>query len=223
MFNKLKLRLSMCITRYKCRHLAYIRNSSFVSNTVFEGKNSIAENTKVHDCYLGYGSYISNSSSIYNTKIGRFCCIADNVYTVIGNHPTEFVTMHPSFYYDTSSQIGFTFHKGSPLFDKINKNLNGDSKYTISIGNDVWIGSHALILEGVSIGDGAVIAAGSVVVKDVEPYTIVGGIPASIIKRRFSEEVINKLLKIRWWEKPIIEIESHYKDYICVEDILKKY
>ena len=183
MFNKLKLRLSMCITRYKCRHLAYIRNSSFVSNTVFEGKNSIAENTKVHDCYLGYGSYISNSSSIYNTKIGRFCCIADNVYTVIGNHPTEFVTMHPSFYYDTSSQIGFTFHKGSPLFDKINKNLNGDSKYTISIGNDVWIASNVLIKAGLTIGDGAVIGMGSVVTKDVPAGELWLGNPARFYRK----------------------------------------
>lgn len=70
------------------------------------------------------------------------------------------------------------------------------------IGNDVWIGANAIILQGVTIGDGAIIAAGAVVTKDVPPYAIVGGVPAKVIKYRFSDEVILKLLQIKWWDKP---------------------
>lgn len=72
----------------------------------------------------------------------------------------------------------------------------------VIIGNDVWIGSHALILGGVKIGDGAVIGAGAVVTKDVPPYAVVGGVPARIIKYRFSQEIIDKLLEIKWWNLP---------------------
>ena len=70
------------------------------------------------------------------------------------------------------------------------------------IGNDVWIGANAIILQGVTIGDGAIIAAGAVVTKDVPPYAIVGGVPAKVIKYRFSDDVILKLLEIKWWDKP---------------------
>lgn len=70
------------------------------------------------------------------------------------------------------------------------------------MGNDVLIGSHSLILGGVTIGNGAVVAAGAVVTKDVPPYAIVGGVPASIIKYRFSQDIINKLQELRWWDWP---------------------
>jgi tetrahydrodipicolinate N-succinyltransferase len=86
-----------------------------------------------------------------------------------------------------------------------------DEIHPVIIGNDVWIGANAVILDKVKIGDGAVIAAGAIVSKDVKPYTIVGGIPAKPIKKRFSEEEIEKLLEFKWWEKDIRWIRENYE------------
>lgn len=83
----------------------------------------------------------------------------------------------------------------------------------INIGNDVWIGYGAVILRGVSIGDGAIVGAGAVVTKDVDPYTIVGGVPAKTIRKRFNEKIIRQLLKIKWWdwsEKKMIRNKSFF-------------
>ena len=80
------------------------------------------------------------------------------------------------------------------------------------IGNDVWIGYHATIMAGVTIGDGAIIAANSTVTKDVEPYAIVGGNPAAPIRKRFSEEQILELLKLKWWDWDIDKITRHVHD-----------
>ena len=208
MFGSFKTKLRMFLFRFKYRHLVHISQSSVVSNTQFEGKNAIAGGAIVNNCYMGLGSYIAKHSNIINTRIGRFCSIADNVNTIIGNHPIHFVTTHPSFYYDTTSQIGYTFHKGKPLYDCIFKFPEGENRYQIVIGNDVWIGSHVLLLSGIKIGDGAVIAAGAVVTKDVQPYTVVGGVPAKIIRYRFSQDIIEQSLNICWWNLPHEEIRK---------------
>ena len=95
-----------------------------------------------------------------------------------------------------------------PLFfeewniDRSNVFTSWDNKVDIVIGNDVWIGYEAVILAGVTIGDGAIIGARAVVTKDVEPYTIVGGVPAAPIRKRFSKDTISNLLKIKWWDWP---------------------
>jgi len=217
-----KKTIEFVILKYKCRNLVKLSFSSNVKDTIFEGHNSVAEKTKVHNCVLGYSTYISNSSILLYTKIGRYSCIADHVHVCLGSHPINYVTMHPSFYYDTTSQIGYTYHKGKPLYKCIYRYPNNENFYQIVIGNDVWIGSHVLIMGGVTIGDGAVVAAGAVVTKDVEPYSIVAGIPAQIIKKRFPSEIIDKLMEEKWWEKPYKEIEIHYRDYLNVDDYFKR-
>jgi len=107
--------------------------------------------------------------------------------------------------------------------------LDGDvdkdtySKGCVSIGSDVWVGANATILSGVTIGHGAVIAAGSVVVKPVPPYAIVGGVPAKIIKYRFSPEIINKLIRLAWWEWPQFLIEKNKNlFYLDINNFLEK-
>ena len=91
------------------------------------------------------------------------------------------VTTHPSFYYNTENQIGWTLYKGTPLYKEIYRFPKGENLYQVVIGNDVWIGSHVLIMGGVKIGDGAIIAAGAVVTKDVPDNAVVVGVPARII------------------------------------------
>lgn len=149
---------------------------------------------------LGYGSFVLTSFigkytyiNMYclidkNTKsIGRFCSIAHNVKIGFGNHPTKWVSSHP-----------FTYHK---KYGFINEDINFEEKVTIpsKIGNDVWIGANSIILAGVTIGDGAIIGANSLVTNDVEPYAIVYGSPAKFQRYRFDNKIIQKLLEIQWW------------------------
>lgn len=135
--------------RRKFRDKANIYRTARINNNVlFEGHNSLMSNVVVVNSYIGEGTIINDDSKISNCRIGRYCSIGDNVYTVLGQHPTRgFTSTHPAFYYDTTSQLNYTFHKGKALFD-CKKMPAGESKYNVVIGNDVWIGSHAIILGG---------------------------------------------------------------------------
>ena len=198
--------------RYKVKDKAKINRTSIIKNVSFEGHNVLMKNTVVVNSHIGEGTYINDDSKIYNCKIGRYCSIADNVCIVLGKHPIDkFTSMHPAFYYDTTSQLSFTFHKGKGLFD-CKQTAKSDSRYNVVIGNDVWIGSHVLILGGITIGDGAVIAAGAVVTCDVEPYSVVGGVPANLIKYRFSRYIINSLLVCKWWNRSFEDIQNNYTE-----------
>lgn len=163
-----------------------------------EGKNRIAFDTKVKNCFIGKGTYIGKKGEFYNTEIGRFCSIGKFVKIIVGRHPLNYVSTHPAFY-SLKYQAGFT------LVDK--KKYDESIKFT-KIGNDVWIGDHVLIMSGIEIGDGAVIAAGSVVTKNIMPYEIWGGIPAKKIKDRFNPQIKEKFLKIKWWNKDTEWIEK---------------
>ena len=128
--------------------------------------------------------------------IGKFCAIATHVKFIMNgaNHKLDGISTYP---------FPIFGHGWETAMDKL---IHLPSKGDIQVGNDVWIGYESLIMPGVTIGDGAVIAARSVVVKDIPPYTIVGGNPASLIKQRFSDEAIAQLLEIRWWDWPIDQI-----------------
>jgi len=126
--------------------------------------------------------------------IGKYCSFAADVQIMLGGeHRPDWVTTYP-FNILRAEHTGI---KGHPA-----------SKGNIIIGNDVWIGREAIILSGVTIGDGAVIAARSIVRKDVAPYTIVGGIPAKEIRKRFDDDVISRLLALRWWDWPDARVDG---------------
>ncbi len=178
----------------------FINGGASGRNTVFEGKN-VLNNSKVYSSYVGLGTYISGNTKLNNAKIGRFCSIGQNVKNNFGRHPSNtFVSTHPAFF-SIKKQAGFTFVK-EDLFEE-HLYIDEEKKYVNLIGNDVWIGSNVTIMEGITIGDGAIIATGAVVTKDIEPYTIVGGVPAKLIRKRFTEKEINFLLHYKWWEKDI--------------------
>lgn len=150
--------------------------------------------------YLGEGR--SNLQHI--GKIGRFCAIGPDVVTGHQEHVTDALTPHPmvSWRFDKSWKQAETLYEDPHFISNLQQKKNNliKRKDLIEIGNDVWIGYGVYISRGVKIGDGAIIAAGSVVVNDVPPYTIVGGVPAKTVKQRFSDKYIEKLLQLQWWD-----------------------
>lgn len=150
---------------------------------------------------LGDYSYVNKGSMIISGKIGKYCSIGMNTQIGPYEHPVHFVSTSEKIYHQCPENDVMT------RFSELSK--------PPVIGNDVWIGSNCLILQGVTVGDGAVIAGGAVVTKDVPPYAIVAGVPAKIIKMRFSSGIVEKLLEIKWWDKPeewITEYKKYFDD-----------
>ncbi len=202
--------------KYKNR-VEFEQNSRVYSSCSFEGYNRICRDSYISNSDFGYGTYVGRGSTIISTHIGRFTSIGPNVRVTSGNHPTEkIVSMHPAFY-SLRKQAGFTFVR----LQKYDEGL--DKTRSTKIGSDVWIGDSALILEGVSIGDGAVVAAGAIVTKDVPPYAIVVGTPAKVLKYRFSEIQRAYLLEIKWWEKDILWIKKNAEHFSDVEIFISLY
>jgi acetyltransferase-like isoleucine patch superfamily enzyme len=154
-------------------------------------------------------SYIPRQGRL---KIGKFCSIAAGVTIHLGgNHRTDIFTTYPFR----------AFLDAFPQATWLNPaDVDATSKGDVIIGNDVWIGYGATIMSGVKIGDGAVIAANAVVTSDVEPYAIVAGNPARMVKKRFDDETISKLLEIKWWDWPTEKINRNL-EAICANDIAK--
>lgn len=166
--------------------LLSIRRNSEISSSVKVYPFSKISNSKIDDY-----SYISFSCTINGCFIGKFCSIASGVKIGIGMHPTNFISTSPLFYAPSN-----------PLRYKLTHQLSFTEHSQVHIGHDVWIGTNVVILDGVTIGNGAIIGANSVVVKDVASYSIVGGVPAKEIKKRFNNHLIERLNTIKWWDLP---------------------
>ncbi|WP_096271551.1 Vat family streptogramin A O-acetyltransferase [Paucisalibacillus globulus] len=171
-----------------------IRTVCYISNLPNRPNVDIGEYTYYSDNKKSPEKFYENIEHHYEflgdrLVIGKFCAIAEGVKFIMNgaNHRMDGITTYPF------NIFGSGWEKVTPTVDQLP--FKGDTV----IGNDVWIGEYVTIMPGVKIGDGAIIAANSTVVKNVEPYTIYGGNPAVFIKKRFSDEKIESLLKIQWW------------------------
>lgn len=180
-------------------------------NNFFEGKNLIGRDSVISNSNIGFASYIGSGCAFDKVKIGRYCAIGSNVKVISATHPTrKWVSIHPAFY-STRKQAGFSY----VCKNKFTEFKMVDEKYASTIGNDVWLGDNVVILGGTKISDGAIVGSGAIVTKDVPPYAIVGGSPAKIIRYRYDEDKIGKLLDFQWWnndEQWIIEHKDLFED-----------
>lgn len=168
---------------------------------------------KLNNSHIGKYTRIGLYSEVTNATVGNFSVIAMDSVVGAGAHPTNLLSPHLIFY----KKGAWQWHE--EWVGKIDFNDNKP----IHIGNDVWIGRRCIIMDGVTIGDGAFVAAGAIVTKDVPPFAIVGGIPAKVIKYRFPEEMIKRLMEIQWWNLPDEEITKRiglwHKANPTLEDI----
>lgn len=159
-----------------------------VYGSSLEGWNTLQAGASVTDVALGAYSYVARNTSLNQVTVGRFCSIGPGTIIGSGEHPTYWASSAPVFY-STLKQCGATFVETDTFAER----------RPISIGNDVCIGAHCFVRDGVTIGDGAFLAAGSVVVSDVPAYAVVGGVPARTLRYRFEESIRTQLLAIAWW------------------------
>lgn len=186
------------------KHIRIGKNCCVARDAELEGYNSIGNGSNFSG-HMGIGTYIGKNCSI-NAAVGRFCSISDDVYCIHGTHPLERnVSTSPSFYSRKAARVnGLSLHAD----EQVTEWPRSKSGRSVDIGNDVWIGYGAVLMPGITIGDGAVIAAGAVVTRDVLPYSVVGGVPAKIIKYRFDEETVSRLTACDLWSKNLDEIRA---------------
>ncbi len=176
----------------------------------------IAERCRISETRLGDYSYVMQDCGIWAAEIGKFVNIAAAVRINATNHPTWRATLHHFTYRAADYFDGET--NEAEFFDWRRSNA-------VTIGHDVWIGHGATILPGVTIGNGAVVGAGAVVSRDVQPYTIVGGVPARLIRRRFPEDVAARMAALAWWDWPHASLRAALGDFrtLDAEAFLVKY
>lgn len=184
------------INKRKYHHAIIDNGCRFTDDTEIGVNSHILGGCLLNHSIIGDYTYIGQNSRFQNTKIGNYCSVASDVICGLGNHPLNLFSTSPLFY-----RVNNTFK-----LKIVDEDLDFSEYKPINIGHDVWIGTRAIILDGVNIGNGAVIAAGALVTKNVLPYAIVAGVPARVIKYR---DV--KISKDEWWNMSPQEVWNLYK------------
>lgn len=190
-----------------------IHESSRVRESTLGTWTDIGRNTSIGESDIGDYTYFAGDCQVMYATIGKFCSIASHVRINPGNHPMWRVTSHHMTY--RRKMFGF----GDDEADFFQWRRD----HRVFIGNDVWIGHAAIVMPGVSIGDGAVIGSQAVVTKDVAPYSIVGGVPAKVIRERFPKDVADALREIAWWDWSREELEARFDELYDLDSFIEKY
>ncbi|TDX00840.1 DapH/DapD/GlmU-related protein [Dinghuibacter silviterrae] len=185
-----------------------VRNSSVGAWT------DLGAHTSLVDSSFGDYSYTAGDVQIIYSDIGKYCSIASHVRINPGNHPQWRVTQHHLTYRRRQYGLG---EKDDEAFFQWRKD------HACSIGHDVWIGHGAVIMPGVTIGTGAIVGSGAVVTKDIGPYQVAVGVSAKVIKQRFPDPIVERLLESHWWEWDRATLEERFEDLLDLETFLKKY
>jgi acetyltransferase-like isoleucine patch superfamily enzyme len=185
MFKSIIYRLYAVYLAVNVRKVKIGRSVVVSFDSLLHSNVTLLDYVRVFQSKINSYSYVSPFSIVIKAEIGKYTSIGPGCKIGLGVHPLDFVSTSPYLYNDN-------------LFKKKN-----DSDFEeVVIGSDVWIGANVLIMGGVKVGHGAVIGAGSVVTKDVPPYSVVVGVPAKIIKYRFTPDIIDLLIETEWWNKP---------------------
>jgi len=177
----------------------------------FGRDNRIYEGAILNDVELGDHTYIGAHNRITMAVFGKFSCTAPDVVIGPGRHPSRtFVSVHPAFY-SSRGQTGTSF---------VTESGYEETRLT-RIGNDVWIGTRAIVLDGITIGDGAIVGAGAVVTRDVPAYAVVGGVPARVLRYRFEPEQIEFLIRTEWWNRDMAWLREHAGSFRDIAILMK--
>jgi phosphonate metabolism protein (transferase hexapeptide repeat family) len=193
-----------------------VHSSSKLRDTELGQFTDIAERVILAECSVGDYSYIERQVEAIYTTIGKFCAVAANARLNALNHPIERISQHKLTYRPNEY---FVHAKVDKAFREKRQQAR------VVIGHDVWIGHGAIVLPGISIGHGAVIAAGAVVTKNVEPYSIVAGVPAKRIKWRFAKSLRTQIIQLAWWDWSQEKLAASVTDMqtLTPQQFLEKY
>jgi phosphonate metabolism protein (transferase hexapeptide repeat family) len=190
--------------------------TAHIENSHFGRYTEVAERCVLQETHLDDYSYLMQDCITWSARIGKFANIAAQVRINATNHPIERATLHHFTY--RSNDYWPDERRDESFFD-------WRREHSVTVGHDVWIGHGATILPGVQIGNGSVIGSGAVVTRDVEAYTIVGGVPARLIRRRFSQEIGERMDRLAWWDWPHEVLRRALPDFreLSAEAFLSKY
>jgi len=196
--RELKSELRRQVIKRKNRTLLIDRGARATA-TRFGRHVGIGADSDLRDVVIGDYSYLGPRSVVVSTDIGAFCSIASDVILGTGSHPArDTISSHPAFYLDRAAN-------GWRFVDE-----DGGTEYLRTrIGSDVWLGARVIVRDGVTIGDGVIVGAGAVVVRDLEPYGVYGGVPARLIRHRFPADMVARLLAFGWWNRDADWLRRH--------------